>query len=165
MLAWMPKPVKVAVLLVVVAGILGLIGYEVWYFAYGRQLRRDRTRLDAEHARALQALSPLTDSGKQTIGKWEVQARHVENLEFADVRLDQRETGTIRQTITAPSMTVLIATSADPTAVVLADVLVRLETAFITSYDEEGQETISTQNEMELWLIQTQRFDVPGLQD
>ena len=155
MLESVPRAVKIVVLVAAIVGIGSLIYYEAWYFTYGRPMRREQIRRDAELARSRRALSDLIEKGEQEIGRWSVRATHVKELEFRDATLTRTEDSRVVEEIKAPSISFPIASASDPEARILADVMGRLAKATVTTYDDEGKATTEQKDEMEFWLKKT----------
>lgn len=154
MLESVPRPVKVLVLLLVIAGIGYLIYHQVWDIKYGRQMRRDQIRLDAEHRRAELVLRGLVEDGELKVEAWTVRATHVKELEFRDATLTRTEGGKVVEEIKAASMTFPAAAASDAEARAIAALMVRLTKATVTTYDAEGKATTEQKDQMEFWLKQ-----------
>ena len=122
-----PGWVQVVVLLAIIA-VTGVIVYrhatkDPWE-AREKQIAEYRGRQAAEFTK------PLKEKGEQKIGTYLVKARHVQELEFADVTIQRKSGDTVAEEIKADSMTVEIGNE-DVCRAGLSGVT-------ITKYDEEG---------------------------
>ena len=145
MLDAVPRGVK-AILVVVVIAIAGYaLYYEIWWYTKGQSEAWMQKKIDSEWAMTFKYTEPLRTKGRQSVGDYMVEARHVDGNDYADFTArKESDEGKVVEEITAAGVTVLLG-SRDCYKVRLTD-------ATFTTYDEEGNPSSTHEDVKEMYL-------------